>query len=159
MPRDDFGGQDSNLTLFSFHPDRAKSSGGYDDGRYENRCVLIQPSDARTPEMRHFFDGSPTWKRMSYWDAVLHRAVNRSLDMTIDGLGRSDFERNLAKFRRARSLVERECMPTLRMPCTKNGKRRKETDCIYDDMGCGFECMDSVMTNNLTDTSTTAESS
>lgn len=130
-----------------------KSSGGYDDGRYQNRCVYIQPSAVST-EMRTYFD-SPEWERISYWDRILHQAVNRSLDMTIDALGREEFEANLIKFRTAKNLVTQQCLPTMRLPCTEDGTLRKkdETDCLYDDMGCGFDCMDQAMNVSTTTTS------
>jgi len=96
-------------------------------------------------EMREYFDGHQ-WKEISFWDGVLHRAVNRSLDLTIDSvLGRANFERRLDEFRIAKAAVTEQCLPTLRLPCTADGRLRRKTDCLYDDMGCGFDCMDRVM--------------
>jgi len=100
------------------------------------------------PEMQEYFD-SPEWKEIIYWDDVLHKAVNRSLDLTIERLGREDFLQNLERFRKAKELVTSQCLPSMRLPCTDDGVVRNpaNTDCLYDDMGCGFDCMDKVLSS------------
>ena len=51
--------------------------------------------------MQSYFE-SPEWKQISYWDRILHQAVNRSLDMTMNKLGRNDFEMNLLMLQQKR---------------------------------------------------------
>ncbi|GKY97400.1 hypothetical protein MPSEU_000698500 [Mayamaea pseudoterrestris] len=122
----------------------AKSSGGYDDGRVKKKCTLIQRSVVSTG-MKEYFE-TDEWKAIIYWDAILHKAANRALDMRIDQLGRVEFERNLAKFKALREQVDLTCGANVKLPCTSSGIKlaAEKTDCIYDDMGCGFECMDLV---------------
>lgn len=120
----------------------AKGSGGYDDGRYRNKCYLIQKSFV-SPRMRDYFQSSD-WKEIIYWDEILHRAANYALDMRIEQLGRQAFESNLANFRYLKDQVDKMCGDSVRLPCSSTGQKRspRQTDCIYDDMGCGFECME-----------------
>jgi hypothetical protein len=122
-----------------------KASGGYDDGRTENKCTFIQKSFI-SPRMQEYFD-SEEWQEVIYWDSVLHRVANYTLDKTIDHLGRGDFQRKLAAFQSLKEEVDRSCASTVRLPCSSTGVKRNtdKTDCIYDDMGCGFECMDRVI--------------
>lgn len=122
----------------------AKGSGGYDDGRFRNKCTLIKTSFV-SPAMQEYFE-SGEWQRIIHWDVVLHRLANHALDMRIEQLGRLQFERNLARFRAAKRIVDQLCGPTAKLPCTSMGELRaaNETDCVYYDMGCGFKCMDSL---------------
>jgi hypothetical protein len=110
--------------------------------------VYIQPS-VRTPSMQQFFSG-PAWRRWTRWDAVLHRAANRSLDLTIESLGVAAFRRHLAAFRDLQRRVNDACAHRVRFPCdaSRHGKPRRpshETDCLLGDMGCGFGCIDELV--------------
>jgi len=122
----------------------AKKNGGYDGGGYHQTCFRI-PKTVITPGMGEYFD-SPAYRERVHWDELVHRAANRSLDLTIERLGRDDFERNLARFRRAKVAVAEACA-SVRFPCTAAGVRRndEETDCFRGDIGCGFDCIDSIM--------------
>lgn len=128
----------------------AKASGGYDDGRYHKRCVHIQKSFV-SPGMKKFFE-SDAWKEKVYWDEVLHQTVNRSLDRTIDFLGRDEFDKKLELFLHIQGKVSDECTTTVKFPCLANGTKvpDDQVDCLYDDMGCGFECIDRVWDNFVT---------
>jgi len=121
----------------------AKSSGGYDDGRFQNRCVYIQPSFV-SPGMKDFF-ASPAYQKAIYWDQVLYQAVNASLDQTIDRLGRTEFYRGLDRFQQAKRKVSQACtLQNVKFPCSVDGIKRaaNDTDCLLFDMGCGFDCID-----------------
>jgi len=54
--------------------------------------------------MKTYFD-SPAYRDRAHWDEVLHGAANRSLDLTIEKLGRDSFKRRLTRFRRAKAAV------------------------------------------------------
>lgn len=126
----------------------SKASGGYDDGMFKNHCYLIQRSFV-SQAMRQYFESSE-WKEVIHWDAIFHDMANHALDLTIEQLGRENFERNLSTFLLLKDKVDRTCAETVRFPCSSTGRRARprETDCMYDDMGCGFECMDSVIDQN-----------
>ena len=124
----------------------SKTAGGYDDGAYGNTCVKIRPVEI-SAELQAYLD-SPEWKAYIAPEEALYRAVNQSLDRTIDALGRFEFERNLKRFRHAQRVVQETCAPVVKFPCSLTGELRapEETDCLHGDVGCGFDCLDKVAT-------------
>jgi hypothetical protein len=124
----------------------AKTKGSYDDAGYNNRCTYIWKSFV-TPGMQEFFQ-SEEWQRRVKADLALYQAANRSLDLTIDKLGRVAFEINLSKFLQAKEVIADRCIPTTVFPCDEGGKRnpRNRTDCLWKDSGCGTGCLDEVST-------------
>jgi hypothetical protein len=96
--------------------------------------------------MEQYF-ASEMWQKHVYWDKILHRAVNRSLDMTIESLGREEFENKLEEFVQLRGRVTEECANRIRWPCKREGKKNKKNDCISHDFGCGFKCMNDAIAN------------
>jgi hypothetical protein len=126
----------------------AKTKGGYDDagGRDSKTCTYIWPSFV-TPGVDKFLS-SKEWRNTTRYDTLLYEAVNRSLDMTIDSLGRDRFDRKLRKFQRAQQVAHTKCLPTTIFPCDASGiyNREETTDCIWKDSGCGATCLDEVAT-------------
>ena len=117
----------------------AKQNGGYDD-----HCFFIQPSNL-TPGMKKYLE-SEEWQETIREDLELYKAANRSLDMTIDRLGRKEFEANLAKYKAALKEADNRCRERTVFPCTKEGVKvpPPETDCLWSDAGCGAVCLDEV---------------
>jgi hypothetical protein len=122
----------------------AKKQGGYDDGGGGYGCSLIQPSFI-SPGMKEYFQ-SDEWRQKIQYDLTLYVAVNRSLDLTIDYLGREEFEVNLDKYKRAQAEASERCLPTTVFPCDEWGAPHgpDETDCLWNDSGCGITCLDEV---------------
>ena len=120
----------------------AKSNGGYDDGVYNNECYYIQPSTI-SPGMTSFFNGT-LWNDMTKWDKLLYEAVNRSLDLTIDRLGRKKFNENLFKFQHANQIARDRCIPQNVFPCTSLGQHNNNASCLWSDSGCGHKCLDEI---------------
>lgn len=60
----------------------------------------------------------------------MHRAVWRSLDMTIDELERETFIVKLNEFKRMKQIVEEQCVGGVVFPCDASGKRNKQNICI-----------------------------
>jgi hypothetical protein len=81
---------------------------------------------------------------MSHWDRMLWQAANRSLDLTIDSLGRDTVEYNLRLYQEAKSKAQEVCLPKTRFPCSIGGKYSNVTDCMWNDSGCGMDCLDEV---------------
>ena len=81
---------------------------------------------------------------MVKFDRLLYLAANRSLDLTIEALGREEFERKLDQFRIAQKVAAETCLNTTRFPCSPKGEMRKETDCLWKDSACGTDCLDRV---------------
>jgi hypothetical protein len=126
---------------------KAKGHGGYDDagGRKEEICTYIWPSFV-SEGMQAFFQ-TEEWKEIIHWDSALYKAANRSLDLTIDQLGRPEFEQQLAKYQHAKEIVHDRCLPGTVFPCSAGGELNRETDCLWKDSGCGMRCMDQVSTD------------
>jgi Sulfotransferase family len=122
----------------------AKGNGGYDDGGFMGQCFYIEPSHI-SRGMQKFFE-HPQWKAAVKWDELLYRAANRSLDLTIDRLGRASFEKNLTKFRNAQAVAHERCLPREVFPCTSTGIKNRNKSCLWKDSGCGSDCLDEVAT-------------
>ena len=125
----------------------AKAHGGWDDagGRDQNICTYIVPSFV-SEGVQGFLD-SAEWQTMSHWDRILWQAANRSLDLTIERLGKHEVERNLQIYRAAKEKGQAECLPRTKFPCSIGGKYNYATNCLWKDSGCGMECLDEVSTS------------
>ena len=128
---------------------KAKSNGGFDDGAWNGTCSYIIPSFV-SPGMKKFF-ASPFYQNISQGDWMLYRAANKSLDRTIDSLGRKAFEQKLMQFRAANKFANDRCAAGIRYPCSEGGVRARyknhvsnETDCLWLDSGCGADCLDAL---------------
>ena len=124
----------------------AKTKGGYDDagGRDGRTCTYIWPSFV-TPGMDEFLQG-PEWRDAVRYDALFYEAVNRSLDLTIDALGRPTFDDQLRRYRHAQQVAHTKCTPQTVFPCDTGGTYHAATDCIWNDSGCGATCLDEIAT-------------
>lgn len=138
-----------NVTLGDMLYVKAKSNGGYDDGGHNGKCTFIKKSDL-TQEMKDFV-ASDEWRERVQWDQAFYEAANRSLDMTIDRMGRDVVERKVELYRWAQSLVEDQCASEARLPCTPEGvkRSRNETNCLFSDSGCAYECLDALVSDQL----------
>ncbi|KAI2495273.1 sulfotransferase family [Fragilaria crotonensis] len=118
----------------------AKRSGqySYTTGRYQG-CHLIAKSYI-SPAIAAYLS-SPEWYAQNYEDFVLYKAANRSLDLTIESLGRERFEKALAKYKKMMEEAK-ICEGEAITPCTSDGVYVKETDCYEKDWGCGYPCLD-----------------
>ena len=127
---------------------KAKGHGGFDDGggRDEVVCTYIWPSFV-TPGMEEYFQTDEFQDRVR-WDHALYQAANRSLDLTIEKLGREEFERKLALYRAAQARVHDECLDETVFPCSAGGDYTPpdQTDCMWNDSACGMDCLDRVAT-------------
>jgi len=123
----------------------AKHKGSYDDGGGKGHCDYIWPSFVSSGMRRYF--ASDEWHDRIRYDSLLYRAANRSLDLTIDEkFGRSAFERQLSRFVNARRVAQEECFPEAIFPCSEGGEYNNQTNCIWNDSGCGNDCLDRVAT-------------
>jgi len=154
-----------NLPMSDILHVSVKNSGGYDDGGYQDTCYKIVKPEVLSEGLQSFLRNDATWKRYIAPEVALYQAANRSLDLTIQQLQQSTglFEANLRLFRRAQGLVHDRCTTTtsmasvdnsrnstatVRLPCTQEGVLlpQNETDCVWSDLGCGFDCIDQVAT-------------
>lgn len=92
---------------------------------------------------------SPLFERRIESDSLLYRAMNTSLDLTIDKLGRGAVESNVLQFQQAQEMIAARCPGKVKMPCSEEGAPPlppHETDCLTRDWGCGFDCLDEIAT-------------
>ena len=78
------------------------------------------------------------------WDTPLYQAANRSLDLTIDLLGRDVFAENMAKFWHANKLARERCLYKEVFPSTSSGEQNPNSKCLWSDSGCGYKCLDKI---------------
>jgi hypothetical protein len=127
---------------------KAKGHGGFDDGGgrpdHLRICTYIWPAFVSNG-MYEFFE-TDEYQDLVHWDYVFYKAANRSLDLTIERLGRDKFQANLDKFLQAKRIASERCLPRTVFPCSEGGEYKplSETDCMWNDSGCGMECLDEV---------------
>jgi hypothetical protein len=122
----------------------SKKSGGYDDGKSKHGCVMVQKAFT-TPEVDEFIRTNFT---QDNYDYLLYAAVNRSLDLTIDALGRERVQEQVRKYRTLKHLAETSCQDEVVFPCSDDGTRQIEASldsCYWNDAGCGHSCVDRVI--------------
>lgn len=84
-------GADVNDVLFDYLPTTL------------SRCGSLEQPDWLTAEMQEFLK-SDRWRQRELGDFTLYDAVNRSLDLTIEHLGRKNFEETMARFNKLLSI-------------------------------------------------------
>lgn len=88
--------------------------------RYEHgKCKQLIKSHV-SDGMKEYFQ-SEEWHAKNYGDYVLFAAVNRSIDLTIDQIGRLTFDSALQEFRRLEAKVNKICNENVPFPCSPNG--------------------------------------
>lgn len=114
----------------------------YDD---QPPCDKIQPSFI-TDDMQAVLD-SEHFENLTKWDRVLYDAASKSLDLTIEKLGREDFERRLKLYRKAQKLAADRCLPKTIFPCSDGiWHEPNETHCVWKDSHCNPTCLNEVAT-------------
>jgi hypothetical protein len=80
-------------------------------------------------------------------DYLLYAAVNRSLDLTIDLLGRGRVEKGVRQLHNMQALAQEKCLSKAIFPCSANGTWQPgyKEDCYEKDFGCGYRCLDAVL--------------
>lgn len=98
-----------------------------------------------TPGMKEFFD-SQYYKDKIFLDDALYKAINASLDKTIDKLGRPEFEKQLEKLRSSKKLVTETCTKEKWAAHLGTDRLKPPEWCVaHSDWGCGFDCFDYVL--------------
>ena len=125
--------------------DSSSSSSSSSTNYYENwkkdQCRPIPIAEV-TLEMKQWFY-SEEFEAFIEADVLFYKAVNKSLDATIDNLGKQRVEKAVKQLQMAQSQVKKMCQ-NVRFPCSSEGKFQKETDCFFSNIGCGYECLDNV---------------
>mmetsp|Transcript_9841 Transcript_9841/g.17978 ORF Transcript_9841/g.17978 Transcript_9841/m.17978 type:complete len:195 (+) Transcript_9841:3-587(+) len=121
----------------------ARSQGSYSNGPAATRpCVYIMPSFL-SPEMNDYLQ-SDDWKRRIVGDELLYMAAYKSLDRTIDALGRDRVQRILSQFKKAQAYVQAQCQGQIRSMCDENGNVVRNKTCYIWGEGCDYQCLNSL---------------
>ena len=121
----------------------AKQSGSYDDGRFQKKCTKIQPAFT-TPQVDEYLRTNFTKLNSDY---LLYAVANRTLDLTIETLGRGRVAAQVRKHRWLQRAAEEKCLPQTIFPCSANGNWQVHESmhhCYWADSGCGHKCVDAM---------------
>eukprot|EP00540_Astrosyne_radiata_P022775 CAMPEP_0116844032 /NCGR_PEP_ID=MMETSP0418-20121206/12437_1 /TAXON_ID=1158023 /ORGANISM="Astrosyne radiata, Strain 13vi08-1A" /LENGTH=230 /DNA_ID=CAMNT_0004474889 /DNA_START=1 /DNA_END=693 /DNA_ORIENTATION=- len=126
----------------------AKKHGSFTSGEGQ-RCIYIIPSFL-TDGMKEFF-ASEYWKAYMAADNLLYDAARKSLDNTIESLGRSEVEAQVKFFKKAQKLVSEKCADRTIYRCNDKGEfvGIKNSTCYMWDIGCGYECLNEISLENI----------
>jgi len=128
----------------------AKKSGGYH--HQYGRCFKIPKSKTNywnTAKKEKYFT-SYNWTNKITPLNEFYDAVNKSLDLTIQRIGRDKFGKALKEHLDLISLADKVCSSKAIFPCTDDGIDQLNTsmnDCFYKDHGCGYKCLDELYDN------------
>ncbi len=107
-------------------------------------CVPLIPPFT-TPEVEEYIY---TDFVQDNYDYMLYAVANRSLDRTIEALGRERVQEGVRYLNHLQHLAESECLEDARFPCSTNGTDQLEASwesCYAEDCGCGYTCVDRVL--------------
>lgn len=123
---------------------RVKERGSYvshlDDCKYNPPHRTMDSS----PIVQSYLQGP---FRQTNPDYLLYAAVNRSLDLTIDRLGRERVEEGVRQIQYLQNRAEQDCRVETILPCSPQGQRQTKAikNCYVRDFGCGHACLDRVL--------------
>ncbi|CAB9525451.1 expressed unknown protein [Seminavis robusta] len=124
----------------------SKVAGSYFYDPPRHQCVSLTKSFA-SPAVKEYLE-SDDWKAQNYGDYLLHAAANRSLDLTIERLGRQRFDVAMERYRLLQKREKEQCAPHVQFPCSKSGQpqpKRARQECYQRDFGCGYKCIDEIV--------------
>ena len=122
---------------------RERSQGAFSNGPPLTRpCLYVWPSFLTTG-MKAFF-ASDKWKNHMKGDFMLYEAAKKSLDLTIDRLGRDKVEEELARFKIALNTAQDVCGPRAISMCREDGSKATNTTCYIWGEGCSHDCLDEI---------------
>jgi hypothetical protein len=120
-----------------------KTSGTYDYFPQAQKCIYMAPAQI-TFEMKQWFY-TDDFEYYVAPDILVYQAVNQSLDATIETLGRDRVHRGVKQLLWAQSMAREQCAAsTIKFPCTAQGQRQEQNDCLQQDVACGYKCLDQV---------------
>ena len=130
----------------------SKLAGAYDGGNGKS-CVKLKKKWT-TPKIDKYILGD--YRKANKHDYQLYDAAQRSLDRTIDALGRKRVEENVEVLKRLQQQNEERCASEVTMPCPEPEDESKKQEhmrlvkesCYFSDIGCGHACTDSVLADH-----------
>ena len=97
----------------------AKTKGSYE--RFRRNCIKIEETKVTLLMKEYVY--STMFEQFTNPDVLLYRAVNKSLDLTIEELGRDTVDRTVKALRWAQKRVDEKCSgDVVKFPCSKDGR-------------------------------------
>ena len=126
---------------------RVKESGGY--VAVHQGCKFLSKPPSRPPPVIEAYLNGPF--RETNPDYLLYAAVNRSLDLTIETLGRQRVDDGVRQIQYLQALAQEKCQNEIVGACTETGQLRppSERNCYVKDFGCGHRCVDRVLPDDV----------
>jgi hypothetical protein len=124
----------------------AKQAGGYDDAGHTGRCSKIIRPEPPSPAVKEYWSHEHA---VDNADFLLWDAANLSLDRTIQQLGVERVGKVVEEIQNLRKLAEYWCAHKAYFPCNSRGQKQlklSEKSCYVQDAGCGYSCVDKIMT-------------
>jgi hypothetical protein len=134
-------------------PGQTKKKLGHFQGNIKDpskKCTYVIPAFV-SPGLKEYFNAT-AYQNSVKAERILYQVANRTLDLTIATFNQKEFESNLQVFRQAQAVALYTCqdepsiLDAVQFPCMRNGKFNpaQQADCVRDDYGCGFACLDQV---------------
>jgi len=135
----------TDVVIFS-----SKVAGGYGYALGKESCVKLEKKWT-TPKIDEYILGD--YHKANKDDYLLYNAAQRSLDKTIDALGRKRVEENVELLKSLQQQNDEQCASKTTMPCPqpedeslkKEHKRLAKESCYKSDFGCGHACTDEAL--------------
>ena len=127
---------------------KAKSSGEYTLKSFSIGSFCVFTPKAYVSDKVGEFLKSPTWAAFNFGDLILHAAVEKSLDLTIEYLEKAKFDEALERFQNLQSEINEICIRETIFPCSSDGREQLELsseNCYFQDSGCGYTCIDNLL--------------
>lgn len=125
----------------------SKIAGGFEDFKYNrsSRGCQATKKPIDIPEAHSYLQHNYTHSNIDY---LIYAAANRSLDRTIEWIGKDVVEEQLQIHRTLQQLLVKECTDETYFPCSPEGVYQPEKhfqNCYERDSGCGYPCVDRVL--------------
>ena len=99
-----------------------------------------------SPIMEKYFE-TKRWYDINAGDFLLYETANRSLDKTIQRIGKDKFDAALSRFLELKAKAAK-CESVVKFPCEQGILLSNVTnECYMDDFGCGYPCLDELYMN------------
>lgn len=126
----------------------ARAAGSFSNGPPKDRpCIYLIPSFI-TPGVETFLETDPVWHQHKEGDELLYLAAVKSLERTIDSLGRQKVQDQVQTFHELQRYAQSQCSgPTdVVSMCSGGGKRNepKTTTCYIWGEGCDHQCLNRI---------------
>jgi Sulfotransferase family len=109
----------------------------------ERKCAKLQPKRASLA-FKEFLHQPYLFEEVFEADVYLYKAINASLDATIESLGHEKVDQAVKRLQWGQKQVNKRCSKTAIFPCSNEGPTTPSTDCLVDDVSCGYQCIDSI---------------